>query len=273
MQRARLVDHVILVFGSAFMLMPVLLLVMTSTHDNSSISQGGLQLSPGNAGLDPYRTILFTEDLFNNGVSALDMLVNSTIVAVGIATVQCIFSMLAAYALIYFRLPGAQVLFGIILVSMFFPVETRIIPTFLVTDQMGLLNTYTGMILPVAATGLGTLVFRQFLRQIPDEMLEAAKLDGAGPLKFLWDILLPLSLPMVVALFAMLFVIGWNQYMWPLMINTTSEEHYTIVRGIERVNATVNTGMALAVLAMVPPLAVMLVAQRWIVRSLMHGFH
>lgn len=251
----RFTDHLILILGCLFMLAPVALVLL------GSIS----------AGADPFRAykqILLTPDLFGNGVNASDMMLNSFLVAGGIATLKTLVSILAAFALVCFNLRFREVIFGLILLPLFFPIETRILPTFLVTSQLGLVNSYAGMILPVVASGLGVLIFRQSLSQIPAELMEAARLDGAGPLRFLRDILLPVSLPMIAALFTILFVLGWNQYLWPLMVATTSEEHYTLVRGIERVGAGSPTGLAFAMLAMLPPLAVMLVTQRWITRGL-----
>jgi sn-glycerol 3-phosphate transport system permease protein len=268
MRTRPLADHLILILGCGFMMGPVLLLVLASLNIGAILGPGGLDRNSWAALFEPYNQVLFTEDLFGNGVDGTGMLINSVIVAGGIAILKTGLSLLAAFALVCFRLRGATFLFGLILLPMFFPIETRILPTFIVTDDLGLLNSYSGMILPIVATGLGTLVFRQFLRQIPGELFEAAQLDGAGPIRFLVDILIPLALPMIAALFAMLFVLGWNQYLWPLMINTTAEEYYTIVRGIQRAGTGSSTGMALGVLAMLPPVAVMLVAQKWILRGL-----
>lgn len=264
----RLLDHVILIAGCLFMGLPVLLLALSSTHSPSVIQESGLQPTIGAAGLGAYRDVLLNRDLFGNGVTAADMLVNSFIVAVGFALLKTLISMLAAYALVYFRVRFASLVFGIILLSIFFPIETRVLPTFLVTDQLGLLNSYTGLILPIAASGLGTFLFRQYFQQIPNELLEAARLDNAGPFRFLVDILMPLSAPMVFALFALLFVLGWNQYLWPIMLSTTSEDHYTIVRGMQRFGLQGNAGMALAILAILPPAIVLILAQRWLMRGL-----
>jgi len=182
--------------------------------------------------------------------------------------IKCAASLMAAFALVYFRIRFASLLFGLILITLFFPIETRILPTFLVTHQVGLLNTYAGLILPLTATGLGTLFFRQFLKQLPDELLEAARLDGAGPLRFLVDILLPLAWPAMTALFALLFVVGWNQYLWPLMVATGNDGLFTLVRGIERAGRGGNAGMALAILAILPPGLLVLILQRSIMRGL-----
>lgn len=250
------------------MCLPVLTLLLSTTHSAGVVSDEGLQFTLGTEGLARYVELWQSDDLFGNGVTLRQMVMNSMIVAIGIACIQTVFSVMAAFALVYFRVPFAGFLFGIMILSMFFPVETRVIPTFLVARDLGLLNSYAGMILPVAASGLGVLIFQQYFRQIPDELHEAARIDGAGPLKFLWDILVPLSWPMMAALFTLLFVVGWNQYVWPIVINTTSEDHYTLVRGIERAGRGSRDGMALAILAILPPGIVMLLAQRWITHGL-----
>lgn len=268
MKPTKLLDHAILIAGCLIMGLPVLSLILSATHPSGALTRSGLQWGWGEAGLQPFIAVLTSGDLFGNGVTAAQMLWNSLIVATGIAVLKTLVSALAAYALTYFRLPGAPLIFGAILLALFFPVETRVLSTFLVTDRLGLLNSYAGMILPIAASGLGTVLFRQFFLQIPEEIAEAARLDGAGPWRFFRDFIVPLSMPMIVALFALLFLLGWNQYLWPIMITTSSEEHYTIVRGIERFGLQGNAGLALASLALFPPVVVLLAAQRWLVRGL-----
>ena len=228
------------------------------------------------AGQDPQALGALFLDLWENGVSdggpgAATMAWNSLALALGVALIKCATSVLAAFALVFFRLPFASVIFGALLLAMFFPVETRILPTFAVADDLGLLNTYAGMILPVTASGLGVLVLRQTLRQIPHELFEAARMDGAGPLRFLWDIILPLALPTMSALFAILFVLGWNQYLWPIMIATTSQGHDTLVRGMAYASIDAPAGLALAVLALVPPVIVVMILQPLLVRALFPG--
>ncbi|MEO0384739.1 MAG: ABC transporter permease subunit [Pseudomonadota bacterium] len=230
------------------------------------------------AGVEPGTLwIIITDVWYGRSNTAIlpawEMMRNSFIVALGIATIKCSASILAAYALVMFRLPAREWIFGIILLSMFFPIETRILPTFAVVNELGLLNSYSGMILPVAASGLGVLVFRLFLQQMPGELLEAARLDGAGPLRFFIDIVLPLSMPMLAALFAILFVLGWNQYVWPIMISTTSQGHDTLLRGMAGLAIESRPGMALVFMALVPPTLVFLALQRFLVRGLTAGIH
>lgn len=261
MRRDRLLDHLILIVGSMFMAGPVVVLV--------------LQLV---VGMEPAALWSVFRDVWTGeaGVGALpawELMRNSLILALGVAILKCSASMLAAYALVLFRLPGREFIFGAILLSMFFPIETRILPTFAVVDQLGLLNSFAGMILPVAASGLGVLVFRLFLQQMPVELLEAARMDGAGAIRFFFDIVLPLSLPMLAALFAILFVLGWNQYVWPIMISTTSQDHHTLLRGVAGLAIESRSGMALVILALVPPVVVFLGLQRFLVRGLTSGIH
>jgi len=253
MPKARLSDHLILIAGALFMLAPLALLLWGSLWGGTSLSA--------------YSAALFSDDLFGNGVTAGDMLVNSMIVATGFALLTTGLSLLSAYALQFFGLRYSGAIFMVILLALFFPVETRVMPTFLVARDLGLLNSYGGMILPIAATGLGTLVFRLSLRRLPPELMEAARLDGAGPYRFFVDILLPLAAPVIGAVFVILFVIGWSQYLWPLMITTTGEDHYTIVRGMERIGIGSPVGMAMAVLASLPPMILLLAAARLIFGS------
>lgn len=218
-------------------------------------------------------TRLWTVGVTSAGPGAGTMLVNSLVLALGLAFVKGTASICAAYALVFFRLPGQHLIYGIILLTMFFPIETRILPTFAIASQLNLLNSYSGMILPVAASGLGVLVFRQYFKQIPQELIEAARLDGSNPVKILIDIVIPLSLPMIAALFAILFVLGWNQYVWPVMLTTTSQDHATIVSGMNNAGFGGRSGNMLALLALIPPAIVVLALQRWLVRGLTSGIH
>lgn len=261
MPKAHIIDHVILLIGVAVMLAPIGLLVW---HLTSSVSP---------AALWAVFSRLWTTGVSRVGPGADVMMLNSLVLAFGLAVVKGTASLLAAYALVFFRLRYAGVIYAGILLTMFFPIESRILPTFLVASELGLLNSYAGMILPVAASGLGVLVFRQYLLQIPVEVIEAARIDGAGALRILWDFIVPLSAPMMAALFAILFVLGWNQYVWPIMIATTSQEHDTLVRGMANARLGGQTGMALALLALIPPGLVVILTQRWLVRGLTAGIH
>ena len=272
MKRSRalrtVVDHLVLIAGSLLMLLPVAAIFLTSTHQNVEISRDGLQLSWGSEFAAVYGGVLTTKAGFSQTITAGGMAVNSTVLALGFALGKCLLSLLSAYALVYFRLRFASFLFWIIFASLLLPIETRILPSFQVVHTLGLLNTYTGLIVPLLAAAIGTLFFRQFFKSVPNELHEAARIDGAGPLRFLIDILIPVSRPMILALFAVTFVQGWNQYLWPLMISTTGEGYFTLVRGIERFGTATNYGMALAILAMLPPVVVVVLLQKWLVKGL-----
>lgn len=259
--KPRFSDHVILICGAVVMTGPMLILLWRLV-----------------VGLNPAEIWAVFADLWVNGVSrssigASAMMWNSMVLALGIAILKCALSMLAAYALVCFRLRGANILFGAILLAMFFPIEARILPTFAVTTELGLQNTYAGMILPITASGLGVLVLRRFLLQLPPELMEAAQMDGAGPLRFLRDVVIPMSLPAMTALFVILFALGWNQYVWPIMVTTTSQSHDTLVRGMAYAGLGGRSGLALAFLALLPPTVLVIVLQRPLVRAMTAGIH
>lgn len=261
MRRIRVFDHLILSFGVLVMMGPVAVLLWRLCR-----------------GLDFTGGVALVLRLWNGegtvlALGAGAMMWNSMVVALGVAALKTAFSLLAAFALVFFRLPAREWIYGALLLAMFFPIETRILPSFAITAKLGLLNSYAGMILPVAASGLGVLIFTQFMKQLPPEVVEAARIDGAGPVQILRDILLPMSLPMVAALFAILFVMGWNQYVWPIMITTTSLEHDTLVRGMAHAGFGGRDGMALALLSLLPPGMVLILTQRWLVRGLTAGIH
>lgn len=247
MPRARLSDHVILIFGCALMLGPPALLLI------QGISLASL-------------SVLTTPTASRADLTGL--LTTSLVIASGVAIVKTATSLLAAFALTFFRVPFARVLFPLLLLPLFLPIELRILPTILVTDALGLLNTYTGLILPVSATGLGTLILNQQLRQLPPEIVEAARLDGAGPMRIFLDIIVPLSLPILAALMAFFFVLGWNQYLWPMVASPSAPDRATVVSGISLLNIGSQASLTLAVIAMVPPLVVFAIAQRWIAKGL-----
>jgi sn-glycerol 3-phosphate transport system permease protein len=201
------------------------------------------------------------------------MLINSGIVAVLIAGGKIAVSLLSAFAIVYFRFPLRKTFFWMIFVTLMLPIEVRIIPTFKVAADLHLLNSYPGLILPLIASATATFLFRQFFLTIPDELAEAARIDGAGPMRFFWDVVLPLSKTNIAALFVILFILGWNQYLWPLLI-TDEESMYTVVIGIKRMiaggDATSewNLIMATAMLALLPPALIVVLMQKWFVRGL-----
>lgn len=262
-----IVNHAILVSGVLFLCLPIVLILASSTHTTSQLSVHGLQLVPGTEGPANYNQILTMKAGFTDQITAWAMLSNSLIVAIGTAASTTLISFLAAYSLVYFRLPAATIIFWITMATLLLPLESRFITTFLVTDALGLINTYTGMILPILALALGTLFFRQLFLTFPEEYLEAAKLDGAGPVRFLLDFIMPLSWRRGGAVFVVTFMIGWNQYLWPLMIST-DESHYTLMRGIRLIGQESGPGMALVALSILPPLFLVIAFQRWLFKSL-----
>jgi len=198
------------------------------------------------------------------------------VLAVGVAVGKIVISLLSAFAVVYFRFPGRMLAFWTIFLTLMLPVEVRILPTYKVVAGLGLLNTYAGLVVPLIASATATFLFRQFFLTVPEELAEAARVDGAGPLKFLWDILLPLSRTNIAALFVILFIYGWNQYLWPLLI-TTQSDMTTVVVAIGRM-LKVSTDaidwpvvMAVVVLAMLPPVAVVVLTQRWFVKGLIES--
>jgi len=192
--------------------------------------------------------------------------------ATAIACGKIVVSITSAFAIVFFRFPGRQVAFWLIFITLMLPVEVRIIPTYSVMAGLGLINTFTGLWLPLIATATATLLFRQVFVAIPDELIEAARMDGAGPLRFLWDVVIPVSSANLAALFVILFVYGWNQYLWPLLV-ATDPNLDTIVIGIVKMIAVEtetdwSAVMATAVFALLPPVAVVIIMQRWFVAGL-----
>ncbi len=275
MQKIKPLDHLILILGVLFLCVPVLMTLMSSTHGAVEIHSGGLYITPGSDGAATYAKVLTHRGGFTGDVTGLLMLTNSLIMGLGFAIGKIALSMMAAYALVYFRFRFATLLFWMIFATLLLPLEVRIMPSYQVMSTLGLLNTYTGLIVPLLASATGTFFFRQFFKSVPDELLEAARIDGAGPNKFFIDVLVPLSKTMMAAIFIIMFIYGWNQYLWPLLM-TTDESFYTLMRGIKSILQVwvgsqipdYNEAFALAVLAMVPPVAVVVIFQRMFIKGL-----
>jgi len=272
MTRFRPLDHAILMAGVLIMAGPVVSLFMTTTHPPGTLSTSGMQLLPGGEFIDNYTRLFSTNAGFTGDITTLGMIWNSLALGAGFAGLKVAFSLLAAYALVYFRLPLASLIFWILLLSLMLPLESRFLPTYDIVAYLGLVNTHSGLVLPLVASGIGTFFFRQFLRNIPDALLESARLDGAGPWRFLKDILVPISVPMALALFLVTFVNGWNQYLWPVMV-TSDEGSYTLVRGLQYFGQTSLRGLSLAVLATAPPVILLILFQRRFVKGLFDGGH
>ncbi len=267
--------HAILIVGVAVVAFPLLLAVIASTQSSQDIiTSRPLSLLPGANFLDTYRVALFGgETAAGSKLSpALPMMGVSLVSALVIALGKIAISLLSAFAIVYFRFPLRNFVFWMIFVTLMLPVEVRIGPTYEVVADLKMLNTYAGLTVPLIASATATFLFRQFFLTVPDELVEAARMDGAGPMRFFFDVLLPLSATSIAALFVIQFIYGWNQYLWPLLV-TTNEDMYPIVLGIKRLVSGEsytewNVLMATAVLALLPPAVVVLLMQKWFVKGL-----
>jgi sn-glycerol 3-phosphate transport system permease protein len=266
--------HAVLILGVAVICFPLYLTFVASTHTTQEIVQVPMPLTPGSHFLENYRATLTGVDTgtgLNTPVSR--MMTVSVIMALSIAVGKIAISLLSAFAIVYFRFPFRKLCFWAIFVTLMLPVEVRIAPTYQVVSDLHMLNTYAGLSIPLIASATATFLYRQFFLTVPDELAEAARVDGAGPLRFFRDVLLPLSATSTAALFVIQFIYGWNQYLWPLLV-TTEENMYPVVLGIKQMVAAGdaqtpwNIAMATAVLAMLPPALVVIAMQRWFVRGL-----
>ena len=265
--------HLVLLIGLALTAFPIYVCFVASTHTSDEILAAPMPLLPGGHLIENYAQALGHGTALTTGVPVWRFLWNSLVMAVLIAVGKIAISLISAYAIVFFRFPGRMICFWLIFVTLMLPVEVRIVPTFQVVADLGLIDSYVGLTLPLIASATATLLFRQFFLTLPDELIEAARLDGAGPLRFFKDVVLPLSSTNIAALFVILFVFGWNQYLWPLLV-TNSASMTTIVVGIRTMIGGGDTPtpwnlvMATTVLAMLPPLAVVLLMQRWFVKGL-----
>ena len=269
-----LLAHVVMVLAVFIVAFPLYLAFVASTHTAQEIVQAPMPMLPGSHGWDNYLAAL-TGHGGGAGSNAPvgRMMWVSLVTALVITFGKIAVSLLSAFALVYFRFPLRGLVFWSIFVTLMLPVEVRILPTYKVVSDLGMLNSYAGLTIPLIASATATFLFRQFFLTVPDEMVEAARIDGAGPMRFFWDILLPLSKTSIAALFVIQFIYGWNQYLWPLLA-TTSEDMYPVVVGIKRMIAGGDSGnewnivMATAILAMLPPAVVVVLMQRWFVKGL-----
>lgn len=264
--------HAVMVLAIIVVLFPIYITFVASTHEASDVLMT-VQGWFGSKLVENYATVLQAGKSTTGGIPVGVMMWNSLVMALGIVFGKITISILSAYAIVYFRFRFRMVFFWIIFMTLMLPVEVRILPTYAVVADLGLLNTYTGLTLPLIASATATFLFRQFFLTVPDELTEAARVDGAGPIRFFFDILLPLSRTNIAALCVILFIYGWNQYLWPLLI-TTEKNMTTIVMGIQAmlnvpdaVNEW-NLTMATAILAMLPPVVIILVMQRQFVKGL-----
>ena len=262
-----IINHIILLFGVFIMLSPILLMIFASSQNTAELRTIGMQFEFGDYFIENYNSVINFETGFTDEVTPMAMLKNSMIIAIGVGFLTTLLSFFAAYAIVFFKFKIANIIFWLVLSTLLFPLEARFIPTFQITSSLGLINTHLGIILPVIAAALGTFFFRQFFLTLPEELMEAALLDGAGSFKFALDILIPLSTSRAAAIFIIAFMIGWNQYLWPIMIST-DDTLYTLVRGIRFMGQGSGAGMAFATITITPPLVLVLIFQRWFFRGL-----
>jgi sn-glycerol 3-phosphate transport system permease protein len=271
-----LIAHTVLIVGVAIIAFPLYITFIASTQTAEQIvQQRPMSLLPGGNFLETYRVALFGGQSTYGARLApvLPMLWVSFVTAMVIAIGKIAISLLSAFAFVYFRFPGRGLCFWMVFVTLMLPVEVRISPTYEVVSNLGMLNSYAGLTVPLIASATATFLFRQFFLTVPDELVEAARMDGAGAIRFFRDILVPLSTTSIAALFVIQFIYGWNQYLWPLLI-TTDESMYPIVMGIKRMISggdaanEWNVIMATAMLALLPPALVVLAMQKWFVKGL-----
>ena len=262
-------SHLGMIIGIAIVCFPIYLAFVASTVEQQAIVHPPMPLLPGDRFIENYSEAIFS------GINApvWRMLANSMVMALGIALGKIAISILSAFAIVYFRFPGRRTFFWLIFLTLMLPVEVRIVPTYEVAANFGMLNSYHGLILPLIASATATFLFRQFFMTVPDELAEAARVDGARPMRFFIDILLPMSRTNIAALFVILFIYGWNQYLWPLLV-TTDPEMNTIVMGIKQMFpsgddvANWPVIMATSLLAMLPPVLVVVCMQNLFIKGL-----
>jgi sn-glycerol 3-phosphate transport system permease protein len=271
--RSAWIPHAVLWLGLALVVFPVYVAFVASSLTLRDILDAPMTLIPGPNLLANYRDALASGTAGTNGQPVARMMLNSLVMALAIAIGKIAISLPSAYAVVFFRFPLRRLCFWAIFITLMLPVEVRIIPTYKIAADLGLIDTYPGLTLPLIASATATLLFRQFFLTIPDEIVEAARIDGAGPWRFLVHMVVPLSRTNIAALFVILFIYGWNQYLWPLLV-TNTPAMTTIVIGIRQMigNGDAQTAwhlvMATAILALLPPIAVVLAMQRWFVQGL-----
>jgi sn-glycerol 3-phosphate transport system permease protein len=272
----RIMAHALLILGILIVAFPIYYVFVASTHSLTEILSPPLPLLPGNQFFHNYYEAIFGGVQKIGGVSAARLLLNTTVVGLCVAAGKIAISILSAYAIVFFRFPLRMTFFWIIFITLMLPVEVRILPTYKVMVQLHLIDTFGGLILPLIASATATLLFRQFFMTIPAELVEAARVDGAGPWRFFFDILLPLSKTNIAALFVILFIYGWTQYLWPLLVTNTNEMN-TIIIGLKKMVSFADADtqwhlvMVTCILAILPPILVVVLMQRWFVKGLVES--
>jgi sn-glycerol 3-phosphate transport system permease protein len=268
-----IVSHLVLIAGVAIVALPLYVAFVGSSLSFDQVTSVPMPMTPGTHLIDNYTAVLTKGSTAGSKAPVEQMMLNSLIMALAIAIGKIAISILSAFAIVYFRFPLRTTFFWMIFVTLMLPVEVRILPTYKVVAELGMVDTYWGLTLPLIASATATFLFRQFFLTVPEELAEAARIDGAGPMRFFFDILMPLSRTSMAALFVIMFIYGWNQYLWPLLV-TTREDMYTVVIGIKRMVAGGDTliewqkVLATAMLALLPPAVIVLAMQRWFVKGL-----
>ena len=266
--------HAIMILGVLLVAFPIYLAFVASTHQPQDIVQSPMPLWPGSHMWETYRTALFGGGDGAERPPVARMMFVSFVTAMVIALGKISISLLSAFAVVYFRFPFRNLCFWAIFITLMLPVEVRILPTYKVVADLGMLNSYAGLTVPLIASATATFLFRQFFLTVPDELAEAARMDGASPMRFFKDILLPLSRTSMAALFVIQFIYGWNQYLWPQLV-TTKQDMYPVVLGIRTMMGGSgesmvewNLVMATAIMAMIPPAIVVVLMQKWFIKGL-----
>ncbi|ABS16458.1 MULTISPECIES: sn-glycerol-3-phosphate ABC transporter permease UgpE [Brucella/Ochrobactrum group] len=268
-----LIGHLILILGIIIVAFPIYYTFVASTMTSTQIIRPPISLLPGDHFVENYGEAIFGGVERVVGVSLERLLWNSFVVAMAIAVGKIIISFMSAFAIVFFRFPMRMFFFWMIFITLMLPVEVRILPTYKVIVDLGMIDTYAGLTLPLMASATATFLFRQFFLTIPGELVEAARIDNAGPFRFMRDILLPLSKTNIAALFVILFIYGWTQYLWPLLV-TNDAKMNTIIIGLRRMvdwadaSTPWNYVMVTAILAIIPPILVVVLMQRWFVKGL-----
>jgi sn-glycerol 3-phosphate transport system permease protein len=269
-----LISHFLLALAALVIVFPIYLALVVSTHSAQDMAQSPIPIWFGHEALQNYRSIISGEapGMISHMPVARMMWV-SLVTALCIAFGKIVISLLSAFAIVYFKFPFRKAVFWCIFITIMLPVEVRIFPTYQVVADFGMVNSFMGLTIPLIASATATFLFRQFFLTVPDELTEAAKMDGALPMRFFWDVLVPLSRTSIAAMFVIQFIYGWNQYLWPLLMST-EERMYPIVIGIRSMTASAdsqvqwNLVMATAILAMLPPILVVVLMQKWFVKGL-----
>ena len=265
---SQITTHGVLAFGVLLMIVPIWIIFASSTHENYILITEGLQFIIGENFVNNYLNIFFETGGFSDRVTLSTLFLNSFIMAFGIAFLSVITSLMSAYTIVYFRIKFATLFFWIIFITLLIPLEVRILPSYQVVSNLNLVNTYAGLILPLTSSAIATLFFRQFLKTIPDELLESAKLDGVSSWQFFKDFVIPLSKPMLIAIFVFMFVYGYNQYLWPI-ISTSKEKYWTVVMGMKIMFwGNPVSRLTYIILSIIPPLFIVIFLQKWFIKGL-----